>query len=315
MAGKVVIALGGNALVRQGERGTIEEQLGHIRETTRHIVEIIKARHAVAITHGNGPQVGDLLLKNEMAKATLPPMPLDACGAETQGLIGYMIQRCLANQLRQERQCFSLDIPIVTVMTQTLVDPDDPAFSEPSKPIGPYYSAEEARTLEREKEWSMVEQPGGFRRVVPSPVPIDLVESAAIRKLFSEGMILIAGGGGGVPVVRKSDGSIHGVEGVVDKDHTAAVLGGILDADVLLILTAVPEVALGFGTPGEKALDRLSVADARKYLAAGEFPPGSMGPKVRAAVQFVADGGKRAVITSLELGKEALEGKAGTTIS
>lgn len=314
MAKKVVIALGGNALVKKGERGTIQEQLSHVRETTRHIVEIIQERYQIVITHGNGPQVGDLLLKNEMTKDSLPSMPLDICGAETQGMIGYMIQRYIVNHLKCQARCFSLDIPVVTVMTQTLVERDDPAFSNPSKPIGPYYSASEAETLQREKTWTMVEQPGGFRRVVPSPAPVDLVESAAIKKLFSEGMILVAAGGGGVPVVKKEDGTIHGVEGVVDKDHTAVTLARILDADILLILTAVEKVALHFGKPDEKLLDTLSVSDAKKYLAAGEFPPGSMGPKVKAAIQFVEEGGEKAIITSLEHGKDALKGKAGTTI-
>ncbi|MFH1830423.1 MAG: carbamate kinase [Pseudomonadota bacterium] len=311
MTKRILIALGGNALSQKGERGTAEEQLAHVHETCKHLIGIMEEGYEIAVTHGNGPQVGEILLQNEMTKDKLPPMPLDICGAESQGMIGYMIQRSLDNRLRRAGKT----MPVVTVFTQTLVDANDPAFKNPSKPIGAFYTKEQADKLMSEKGWKMVEQTGkGFRRVVPSPEPIEIIEGAAIKRLCDEGMIVIACGGGGVPVIAKSDGALKGVEAVIDKDHTASVFAKTIGANVLLILTDTEHVTLNFGKANQKELDKLTVADAKKYLAEGQFPKGSMGPKVESAVRFVEAGGERAIITSLEKGKDALDEKAGTTI-
>jgi carbamate kinase len=308
---KVLIALGGNALLRKGEKGTVEDQLKHVHDTADKFLELIKEGYKISITHGNGPQVGDILLKNEMAKDTLPSMPLDVCGAQSQGFIGYMIQRVLINKLSEANK----HIPVVTVLTQVLVNKDDPDFQSPSKPIGPFYSKEEAETLKKEKGWSIVEQIGkGFRRVVPSPDPIDIIEGYVIKKLFKKKVLVISCGGGGIPVIKDSKGDLIGVEAVIDKDHTAAVLAHIIGANILMILTDVEKVFLNFGKEDQKGLDKLSIKEAKEYLKEGEFAKGSMGPKVHAACNFIKNGGKKAIITSLEKCKEALLGKTGTHI-
>ncbi|HOB17168.1 MAG TPA: carbamate kinase [Candidatus Methanoculleus thermohydrogenotrophicum] len=307
----VVVALGGNAILRHQEMGTAEEQFANVRRTSMNIVKIIREGYAVAVTHGNGPQVGDILLRNEMAKDTLPPMPLDICGAESQGMIGYMLQQSLNKALRS----VGLDFPVVTVLTQTVVDADDPAFGNPTKPIGPFYTAMQARRLMDEKGWKMVHIRGrGYRRVVPSPRPIALVEGEAITRLVRDGMVVIAAGGGGIPVVAGPGGSLRGVEGVVDKDYTAALLARLIGADDLLILTDVEYVFLNYGCPGQQALREMTVAEAKQHLAATHFPPGSMGPKIEAAIRFLEDGGRRVVITSLDSAGDALAGRVGTWI-
>lgn len=309
MAGKILIALGGNALLRAREKGTAEEQLAHVRETCRHLISIIEGGNSIAITHGNGPQVGNILLQNEIASDQLPPMPLDVCVTESQGMIGYMIQRSMDNHLRQA----GIEIPVVAMFTQTLVDKDDPAFGDPSKPIGPYYTQGRASELESERGWSMVEEGSkGYRRVVPSPDPLEIIESRAIKQVMDDGIIVIAAGGGGVPVVRHEDGTLHGVEAVIDKDHTAAILAGVIGADTLLILTDVEQVYLDYGKPDQRPLDRVSVSEAGQYLEQGQFGKGSMRPKVEAVMDFVRAGGKRAIITSLEKANDSLDGKAGT---
>ncbi|MBN1914984.1 MAG: carbamate kinase [Parachlamydiales bacterium] len=311
MGEKVLIALGGNALLQSGEKGTYQDQLAHVQETCVRFLEIIKAGHTIAITHGNGPQVGAILLQNESAQEKIPSMPLDVCGAESQGFIGYMLQRCLVNEQKKHQQ----NTPVVTILTQTRVDRHDPAFQNPTKPIGPFYTKEQAEGLKKEKKWTMVEQIGkGFRRVVPSPEPVDIIEGNIIKHLFEEKMIVIACGGGGIPVIQEN-GKIEGVEAVIDKDHTAAVLAQVIGAEILVILTDVEKVALHYKQPNEKLLSRLTVAQAQEHLSAGEFPKGSMGPKVEAACAFVQGGGKKAIITSLEKSKEALEGKTGTIIT
>ncbi len=266
----------------------------------------------MTITHGNGPQVGDILLKNELARNVLPPMPLDVCGAESQGMIGYMLQQSLDNELRRAGK----EIPMVTILTQTIVDRDDPAFGKPTKPVGPSYSEAEAKILEKERGWILVNDNNkGYRRVVPSPVPKSIVEWKVIQKMFDEGYLIIHSGGGGVPVVKSEDGSIAGVEAVIDKDLTASLIGALLKVDVLLILTDVERIALNYGKQDQQYLDSLGVGEAKNYLAKGQFPPGSMGPKVQAAINFVDAGGQKAIITSLDSAKQALEGKAGTVIS
>lgn len=312
MPGKaVVIALGGNAILRHRETGTAEEQFANVRRTVRHIAGIAGDGYAVAVTHGNGPQVGDILLKNELAKDTLPPMPLDVCGAESQGMIGYLLQQSLQEALFAA----GVDCPVATVLTQTLVAAVDPAFQTPEKPIGPFYTAMQARRLENEKGWRMTQIPGqGYRRVVPSPRPIALVEGEAIARLCSAGAVVIAAGGGGVPVVAGPGGTLRGVEAVVDKDYTAALLARLVGAGDLLILTDVERVAVNYGRPGQRDLREMTVAEARRHLAAGQFPAGTMGPKIEAAIGFLEAGGERVTIGSLDSAAAALAGRAGTRI-
>jgi carbamate kinase len=308
---KVLIALGGNAILRRGERGTAEEQMANVRVTAKHLVKLLEEGDRIAITHGNGPQVGDILLKNELAKATLPPMPLDVCGAESQGMIGYMLQQGLQDEL----DAAGLKLPVVTVVTRVLVDPGDPAFEKPTKPVGPFYTAVEASALREERGWHMVDDSGrGYRRVVPSPLPVEIMESKTIAELFGSGTVVVAAGGGGIPVIRDKSGMITGVEAVLDKDRTAALLGRLLQVETLLILTDVAEVYLDYSKPGERAIGKMTVEECKTFLEQGQFPTGSMGPKIESAVRFLESGGDRVIITSMEMAEEALAGKAGTTI-
>jgi carbamate kinase len=309
----LVIALGGNAILLRGERGTAEEQFAHVRTAAEQIADLIGRGHAVVITHGNGPQVGDILLKNECAKETLPRMPLDVCGAESQGMIGYMLQQCLENALRRR----GIDRPVLSVVTQTLVDPADPAFERPTKPIGPFYTGAEAEELASREGWTIRETGTGearFRRVVASPDPIAIVEQASVGTLAREGFVVIAAGGGGIPVTRRPDGSLAGIEAVVDKDLSAERLAAGIGAELLLILTDVPHVSLHFGTPGETPLATVTAAEARRWLSEGQFAEGSMEPKIRACVRFVESGGTAAVVTSLDLASDGVAGQAGTRI-
>ncbi len=307
----VVVALGGNAILRHNEKGTIAEQIANVRRASRQIVEIAADGYAVAVTHGNGPQVGDILLRNEIAKETLPAMPLDVCGAESQGMIGYLLQQAMQEALRTA----GIDRPVATVLTQTVVDAGDPAFEKPEKPVGPFYTAGQAEILQKEKGWQMVHISGkGYRRVVPSPRPITLVEGEVILRLFSAGVIVIAAGGGGVPVVTNSNGTLSGVEGVVDKDRTAAILARIVGAEDLLILTDVECASLNYGQPDRQDIRDMTAREARRHLVAGHFAPGSMGPKVEAAITFIEAGGERATIASLDAATAALAGQSGTRI-
>jgi carbamate kinase len=310
---KILVALGGNAIRQRGSGGTSEEQLERVAMTCKELVAIIRAGHQVAITHGNGPQVGDILLANEMARSALPPMPLDVCGAESQGLIGYMFQQCLENELRAA----GIDKGVATVVTQTVVDASDPAFEKPSKPIGPYYTEDEAAALRREKRWTLVnDSDRGYRRAVPSPDPEWIVEASTILRLFEEGTIVIAAGGGGVPVVRDpATGRNRGIEAVIDKDLGAALLAKLLGVDMLMILTEVEGVMLNYGRRDQMMLRTMTAKEGRKYLDDGQFPPGSMGPKVDAALRFVESGGKKAVITSVESAEAALVGTTGTMVT
>lgn len=310
MGQKLLVALGGNAILKAGEKGTAGEQLMRVHETCTYFLELIKAGHHLAITHGNGPQVGAILLQNEIAKDKLPVMPLDICGAQSQGLIGYM----LSSQLYSRLKMANVHKEVICMITQTLVDSNDQAFAAPSKPIGPFYTEEEKDRLIAEKKWQMVLQSGkGWRRVVPSPEPVDIIEGNSISELFEQDKLVIACGGGGIPVVKAEDGSLKGVEAVIDKDHTAAVLAEKIKADILLILTDVEAAALNYGRPTQKNLSRLTIDEAENYLKKGEFGKGSMGPKIESAIRFVKKGGK-AIITSLEKAKNALEGKSGTLI-
>ncbi|MEE8632578.1 MAG: carbamate kinase, partial [Candidatus Bathyarchaeia archaeon] len=265
----------------------------------------------IVVTHGNGPQIGGILLKNELSASILPSMPLDICGAQSQGMIGYMLQQSIRNELAEA----NLQVPVVSLVTQTIVDPNDKAFMNPSKPIGSFYPLAKAKELQAEKGWSMIEDSGrGYRRVVPSPAPREIVEHDTIRTLLEEGTVVIAAGGGGIPVVHEEDGQLRGIVAVVDKDLTAQIIACETRAQILLMLTNVEKVALNFGKANQIDIDALSIEDAELYLRKGEFGIGSMAPKVEAAIRFIKSGGEKAIITSLELCKEAIEGKAGTVI-
>lgn len=314
MVETILVALGGNAIKRPEERGTAEEQFRNVRETCRQLLEVIRRGYRVVITHGNGPQAGNLLIQQEEARRIVPPQPLDVVGAMTQGQIGYMLQQTLKNYLRAA----GLEVPVITVLTQVLVSREDPAFRDPSKPIGPFYTEEEAERLRREKGYVIKKvEPSGerpYRRVVPSPDPIAIVERDAIRRMVEEGVIVIAAGGGGVPVVKEEDGSLKGVEAVIDKDLAGERLAEVVGADIFLNLTDVEKVKLNYGRPNERPIDRMTVEEAKRYLKEGHFLPGSMAPKVIACIRFLEWGGKRAIITSLEKAIEGLEGKTGTQI-
>ncbi|MBP1929279.1 carbamate kinase [Methanolinea mesophila] len=312
MKENVLIALGGNAILKHREEGTAAEQFENVRVTCRHLAEMVREGYRVAVTHGNGPQVGDILLAYELAKGTLPPMPLDVCGAQSQGMIGYMLQHSLQNELHSR----DLHIPVATILTRTQVDRDDPAFISPSKPIGPFYTAMEAKRLREENGWAIGNDSGrGFRRLVPSPEPVRILEEKAIKEIYDEGIIVIACGGGGIPVMDSGKGEYIGVEAVIDKDHVAALMGNLIGADTLLILTDVPCVYLHYGKPDQVSLGRLTPHEARKYLHEGQFPSGSMGPKIESALRFIAGGGKRVIISSLESASRAMKEDAGTVIS
>lgn len=315
MVGTIVVALGGNAIKRAEERGTAEEQFRNVRETCKHILAIIKKGYKVVITHGNGPQAGNLLIQQEEASKNVPPQPLDIVGAMTQGQIGYMLQQTLINYLKEA----GLNTPVATVLTQVLVDKNDPDFHNPSKPVGPFYTEEEARKLAKKKGYVIKKvKPVGekmYRRVVPSPNPIAIIERDAIRSLIDAGTIVIASGGGGIPVTMKENGSLEGVEAVIDKDLAGEKLAEVVGADIFLILTDVEKVKLNYGKLNEKDLDRMTLAEAKKYLKEGHFLPGSMKPKIVACVRFLESNGEKAIITSLDKATEALEAKTGTLIS
>jgi len=306
---RIVIAVGGNALLRQGDVGTAEEQFKRARETAESIYWIFE-NYQVAMTHGNGPQVGAILLQNEQAKALVPPMPLDVCGAESQGMIGYMLEQSFNNVLKSKK----IQKDIVTILTRVEVSEKDPAFKNPTKPIGPFYTRFQAQELIREKGWIMVEDSGrGWRRVVPSPEPLKIVEKDAILSLLEKGFIVISVGGGGIPVIRK-DGILKGVEGVIDKDLGAATLARDINAKRLIILTAVDKVYLNYGKENQKGIDQAKLNEIEEYYKQGHFKPGSMGPKIQAAMKFLKEGGRDVLITSPEALKDAMDGKNGTWI-
>jgi carbamate kinase len=306
-----VITLGGNAILPARGTGTFEEQLSITRATMEPIARLVKEGVTVVLSHGNGPIVGNILIRNEAVRDQIPPMPLDVCGADSEGGIGYMMQQALQNELHR----LHLDRMVVTLVTQVVVDERDPAFRRPTKPIGPFYTQERARTLAREKGWTVVEDAGrGYRRVVPSPKPLEIVEIDAVRKLVGEGMIVIAAGGGGIPVSRQWDGALHGVEAVIDKDLASSLLGRLLGVEMLVIVTGVDRVALHFGKPEQRDLTAASASELERWLGEGHFPPGSMAPKIQASIEFVRNGGSSVVITSPEKVREALEGRAGTKI-
>jgi len=311
-AKKVVIALGGNALQPETGPATAESQLQVLRQTCEYIAEISEMGYEIAIVHGNGPQVGRILLASEAAKEVTPTMPFDVCGAMSQGYIGYHIQQALKYALNKRNK----NIPVVTVATQMVVEQNDPAFKNPTKPIGPFYSEEEAKSLANEKGYVMKEDAGrGWRRVVASPLPRKIIEIEAVKLLWDT-TIVITCGGGGIPVLEKPDGTLEGVAAVIDKDFAAELLAEQVNADVLMILTSVEKVAINYGKPEQIDLSALNLADAARYCEEGHFASGSMLPKVQAAMKFVrANPNKKAIISSLDKAIQALEGKTGTIIT
>jgi carbamate kinase len=310
---RIVIALGGNALQEAGKPATAESQLEVVEKTSAYIADIIEAGYDVVIAHGNGPQVGRIVLQNESAANVTPAMPFDVCGAMSQGYIGYHIQQGLSKVLRQR----GIDKQVVTLVTQVVVDKNDPKFQNPSKPIGPFYSQEEAEKIAAEKGYTMKEDAGrGYRRVVASPLPVEIVELDAVKALESAGFVVVTVGGGGIPVIKNEDGTLTGTAAVIDKDLASEKLAEDLDADALVILTAVENVSINYKKPDQKDLSALSVEDAKRYIAEGQFAPGSMLPKVEAAMKFASSKPERkCIITSLEKAVDALNGVAGTTVS
>lgn len=308
----VVVALGGNAILQKGEKGTAEDQLRNLEKTSERLASLVEKGYRLVITHGNGPQIGNILIQNEAAKNKVPEMPMDICGAQSQGMIGYMLQMCMRNALKRR----NLNIPVATIITQTLVDADDPAFSNPTKPVGPFFTEEWAQERIRIYGEKWIEDSGrGWRRVVPSPQPISIIEWPSIKTLVEEGQIVISTGGGGIPVVQDKDGFLHGVEAVIDKDLGAEKLATMLGADKLVILTDVESAALNYSTPGHRIwLNEITVDELSEFLSQGHFLPGSMAPKVEAAMRFIQNGGELAVIASLDKVEEAVQGRAGTRL-
>jgi carbamate kinase len=311
MAKLVLVAVGGNALIRSGQKGTAQEQFENAVDTASVVTQLIKAGYRVVLTHGNGPQVGAVLVRSELASAHAYRMPLDCCVAATQGEIGYVLQYAMWQALQAER----LNTPVVTLVTQVLVESDDPAFDHPSKPVGPFYTRDEAERYRDLFGWTIVDDSSrGYRRVVASPEPKGIVELEAIRACIDRGMVVIAGGGGGVPVFNDHD-ITKGVEAVIDKDHTSAILASQLGADSFAIETDEETVCLDYRKPSQQRLSHLSIEECRRYLADGQFPEGSMGPKIRAAMVFLERGGREAVITDARHLYDAIEGHGGTRIT
>ncbi len=309
--GIAVVAVGGNALIKDKNQKSVQDQYAAAQDTMKHIVDMIEKGYDVVITHGNGPQVGFILRRSELAKDVLHEVPLDYCGADTQGAIGYMFQKALNNEFKRR----GLKKDAATVVTQTVVNKDDPAFQHPTKPIGTFMDESEAKSREANDGWTVVEDAGrGWRRVVPSPLPEMIVEAEAIDTLIHAGIIVVGVGGGGIPVIINAAGEIEGVEAVIDKDFGSALLAKNINADLFVISTAVEKVALNFNQPDEVWLDKMTVAEAKQYIKEGHFAPGSMLPKMQAIIQFLENGGKKALITDPEHIGEALEGKTGTWI-
>lgn len=309
--GLAVVAVGGNALIKDKAHQTVQDQYDAAAETMGHIIGMIEMGWDVVVTHGNGPQVGFILRRSELASHELHEVPLDYCGADTQGAIGYMFQQILHNQFLAK----SMDKNAVTVVTQTIVDRNDPAFKNPTKPIGSFMEEAQAREKIKTEGWTMVEDAGrGWRRVVPSPIPQRIVEADAIQSLIRAGFVVVAVGGGGIPVIETPDGKLVGVEAVIDKDFGSSILASMINADLFLINTAVEKVAINFNKPDQKWLDKLTTSEAKQYIEEGHFAKGSMLPKIQAILKFMELGGRQALITDPEHIMEALQGKTGTWI-
>jgi len=307
----LVIALGGNALLKRGQKGSFEEQYLNVRTTASNIADLIERGHKIVLTHGNGPQVGATLLRHEAAKSIVPPFPLDACGAETQGFIGYMIQQALRNELKSR----GIDKYVVTVITRVIVDKHDLAFQNPTKPIGPFYSKNEADSLKQQKPNLTIKEDAGrgYRRVVPSPDPKIIAERSAIRALVDAGYVVVACGGGGIPIIEEGTSAV-GVEAVIDKDLAGQRLATLIGANVFVILTDVKGAYVDYGTQKQELITEITSGKLKNYLREGQFKEGSMAPKVQAAIRFVEAGGERAIIADLGSLIEALDGKTGTHV-
>ncbi|HOW97762.1 MAG TPA: carbamate kinase [Kiritimatiellia bacterium] len=307
----VVIAIGGNSLIKDAKHMTVLDQYLAAGETSHHIAALVNEGYRVAITHGNGPQVGFILMRSEIARTQLHQVPLESCVADTQGAIGYQVEQTLMNELHRQGVRHS----IVSVVTQVVVDKDDTAFQNPTKPIGPFFTKEDAFQHQEKDGWAVKEDAGrGWRRVVPSPKPLEIVEEGVIRTLLENDVIVVAVGGGGIPVIRLPDGDLQGCAAVIDKDAASSLLARHLKADLFVISTGVDKVALDFGKPTQRYLDRMTLAEARRHLKDGQFPAGSMGPKIEAAISYLEDGGREVIITQPHLLEDAIRGKTGTRI-
>lgn len=312
MSKTAVVALGGNAITRKEVEDTITNQFANTRSTLHGLIELIRGGYNIAVTHGNGPQVGNAILRVELARGKAPILPLGICVADTEGGMGYMIGQSLQNRLYREK----INREVVTIITQVEVDKDDPELVNPSKFIGQFYSEQEAVLFQTERAWVMKEDSNrGWRRVVPSPIPKKIVEGSIISHLVETGVIVIAAGGGGIPVYVEKDGTLEGVDAVIDKDRASALLANQISAEMLIILTGIDKVALNFGKPNQKLIDTMTAAEAAEYLRQGHFPAGSMGPKIEAAIDFLQHGGSKVVISSIDKAAEAAFGNAGTVIT
>ncbi|MFP4498744.1 MAG: carbamate kinase [Vulcanimicrobiota bacterium] len=312
MSKVAVVAVGGNSLIKDKQHQTVKDQYQAAYETATHIANMIEMGYNVVITHGNGPQVGFILLRSDAAKNILHEVPMDSCGANTQGAIGYMFQKALFNIFKER----GIKKQAATVVTQVLVDTEDPAFKKPSKPVGTFYDENEAKQKAEKEGWSVMEDSGrGWRRVVASPLPEEIIEEDAIKELIKAGFTVIAVGGGGIPVIKNEKGELEGTAAVIDKDFASSLLASNISADVFIISTAVEKVYLNFGKPDQKGLDKMTLADCKKYIEEGHFKPGSMLPKIKAIIKFLENGGEKAIITNPENIKKALEGKTGTHIT
>ncbi len=306
-----LIAFGGNALLPENVRGLQDEQMRNAQKAAELMASVVRKGYELIIVHGNGPQVGNLLIQMEESVTKIPPYSLEVCDAMTEGSMGYMLERAIINELRKH----SLDKEVITVITQVIVDKDDPAFQNPTKPIGPFYTKFRAKELGREKHWTIVEDAGrGYRRVVPSPKPIDVVPKWVVRDLVQAGRVVIAAGGGGIPVIINGRGLFEGVEAVIDKDYAASLIAREVKVDLFIILTGIDRVYINYGKPDQKPVDVMGIAQAKELLAEGQFPPGSMGPKIRAAIEFIEAGGTEVMITSASHLKAALLNRSGTRI-
>jgi len=307
-----LIAFGGNALLPENQRGLQEEQMRNAQHAARLMVHMVRKGYELIIVHGNGPQVGNLLIQMEEAVTKIPPFSLDVCDAMTEGSMGFMLEKAVINELRT---C-SIDKEVATLVTQVVVDKEDPAFVNPTKPVGPFYTKYRAQALAKERKWTMVEDAGrGYRKVVPSPRPIDVVSKWVIRDLVCAGRIVIAAGGGGIPIIISGRGLFEGVEAVIDKDYVASLIAREVKVDLFIILTGIERVFLDFGTPQQRPIESMTVEQAQEYLAQGQFPRGSMGPKIEAAVEYIRAGGKEVLITSASHLKAALLNRSGTRLA
>ena len=306
-----LIAFGGNAILPESQRGLQSEQMKNAQKAARLMIHVVKKGYDLIIVHGNGPQVGNLLIQMEESITKIPPFSLEVCDAMTEGSMGFMLEKAIINELRKN----SLDKEVATLVTQVVVDREDPAFENPSKPVGPFYTKYRAQMLTREKKWKMIEDSGrGFRKVVPSPKPIDVVPKKIIRDVVHAGKIVIASGGGGIPVIINGRGFFEGVEAVIDKDYAASLIAREVKVDLFIILTNVERVYLNYGTPEESPIETMTAKQAKDYIAQGQFPSGSMGPKIKAAVEYIESGGKEVLITSADYFKASLINRAGTKI-